>query len=479
MGRRRKRILSLKFHLLRRDDSDATKRLSSSKLCSNRAEDDRRLPEDQMTIQAATFEDEVPIDDQRKQRSLFCVITIILGVVLLAIHALFAPILGEPSLPVVLLLGLMLVLRAFEWLWLHKLRRRLTQKETRVENYVSIVSVFLVTALLTYFTNRDESPYFVLLAIPILQSAYMFGLFVTALTIVAADTMILLWIWHYYALHPPPRLPEYLEIGILCVVYILMGLLVWFLVNQLKRNQLQLKVSLESLQATRERLISEEKLAAVGRLASGLAHEIRNPVAMISSSLSTAISPGTDESEREEMFTIAARESKRLESLTADFLTYARPSPLHRSSVLMNDQLSYIAAATRAHGASRGIAIVSELDNELSANVDASQIEGALLNLVLNAIDATPNGGTVKLNASLTGNVLKIEVEDSGPAIPEADIPRIFEPFFTTKPAGTGLGLAIARRAAIAHGGDLLLSQNRDGCVTFSMTLLGSTVTEK
>lgn len=425
-----------------------------------------------MTIQAGASEDDVPIDDQRTQRSLFCAITIILGVVLLAIHALFAPILGEPSLPVVLLLGLLLALKTSEWLWLHKLSRKLTEKEARIENHVSIASIFVVTALLTYFTNRDESPYFVLLAIPILQSAYMFGLLATVSTIVAADTTILFWIWHYYALHPPARLPEYLEIGILCVVYLLMGLLVWLLVNQLKRNQSRLKDILESLQATRERLISEEKLAAVGRLASGVAHEIRNPVAMISSSLTTATSPGIDEDEREEMFAIAARESKRLESLTADFLTYARPSPLRRSPVLMNDQLSYIAAATKAHGASRGVAILSQLDNELPVDVDAPQIEGALLNLVLNAIDATPTGGSVKLNASLTGNVLSIEVEDSGPAIPESDLPQIFEPFFTTKPSGTGLGLAIARRAAIAHGGDLQLTQNRDGCVTFSMTLL-------
>jgi signal transduction histidine kinase len=264
----------------------------------------------------------------------------------------------------------------------------------------------------------------------------------------------------------------------LCVVYILMGLLVWFLVNQLKTNQSRLTNSLELLQATRERLIREEKLAAVGRLASGVAHELRNPVAMISSSLATATYPGTEEGEREEMFAIAARESKRLESLTADFLTYARPSPLRRSPVLMNDLLSYIAAVTRAHSASRGITIVSELEGDLPVDIDAPQMEGALLNLVLNAIDATPSGGTVKLNASLAGNVLSIDVEDSGPAIPEADLPQIFEPFFTTKPAGTGLGLAIARSAAIAHGGDLHLSQNRDGCVTFSMTLTRSTLNE-
>jgi len=354
----------------------------------------------------------------------------------------------------------------------------LTEGEARIESYVSIASMFVLTALLTYFTNRDENPYFVLLAIPILQCAYMFGLLLTTLTIVAADTMILFWIWYFYALHPPARITEFLEIGILCVVYLLMGLLVWFLVDQLKANQSRLTNSLEQLRATRERLVSEEKLAAIGRLASGVAHEIRNPVAMISSSLATATYPETEEGEREEMFAIAARESKRLESLTADFLSYARPSPLRRSPVLVNDQLSYIAAVTRAHAASRGVAIVAEFEGDLSFDLDAPQMDGALLNLVLNAIDATPSGGTVKVGASLAGNVLRIDVEDSGPAIPEADLPQIFEPFFTTKPAGTGLGLAIARGAAIAHGGDLHLSQNRDGCVTFSMTLTSSALSQ-
>jgi signal transduction histidine kinase len=144
----------------------------------------------------------------------------------------------------------------------------------------------------------------------------------------------------------------------------------------------------------------------------------------------------------------------------------------------MNDQLSYITAVTRAHAASRGVTIVSELEGDFSVDLDAPQMEGALLNLVLNAIDATPSGGRVKLSASLTGNALSIDVEDSGPAIPEADLAQIFEPFFTTKPSGTGLGLAIARSAAIAHGGDLYLSQNRDGCVTFSLTLARSTESE-
>jgi two-component system sensor histidine kinase HydH len=431
-----------------------------------------------MALQAAVFEEEIRMDGLVRQKSVFCIISLIVGVLLLLIHALFASILGEPSLPVIGLLGLMLSLRVLELLWLHQRSRRLTEREARTESYLSIASIFVLTALLTYFTNRDENPYFVLLAIAILQCAYMFGLLLTILTIAAADSMIFYWIWHYYSLHPPARVAEYLEIGMLCVVYILMGLLVWFLVNQLKTNQSMLQNSLELLQATRERLISEAKMAAVGRLASGVAHEIRNPVAMISSSLATAAHPGTDYGEREEMFAIAARESKRLESLTADFLTYARPSPLRRSNVLMNDLLSYIAAATRAHAASRSLTILSELSDELPFDFDAPQVEGAILNLVLNAIDATPEGGMIRLNASLEGDLLNIDVEDSGPSIPDSDIAQIFEPFFTTKQAGTGLGLAIARGAAIAHGGDLRLSSNLEGRVRFSMTIRSRSVNE-
>ena len=431
-----------------------------------------------MARQAETIRQANPLDGMVEQKSAFCIITLIVGVLLLSIHALFSSILGEPSLPVIGLLSLMLVLRVLELVWLRGRSGRLTEREATIESYVSIASMFVLTALLTYFTNRDENPYFVLLAIPILQSAYMFGLLFTILTIAAADFMILFWVWHFYSLNPPARVTEYLEIGMLCVVYFLMGLLVWLLVHQLKTNQSKLKHSLELLQATRERLIGEEKLAAVGRLASGVAHEIRNPVAMISSSLATAAYPGTEPGDREEMFAIAARESKRLESLTADFLTYARPSTLRRSPVLMNDLLNYIAAATRAHATSRAITIDSELTDDLLVDIDAPQVEGALLNLVLNAIDATPSGGKIKLNALLERNLLSIDVEDSGPSIPETDLPQIFEPFFTTKPAGTGLGLAIARSAAIAHGGDLSLTCNLDGCVTFSMTLARTTSNE-
>ncbi len=215
-----------------------------------------------------------------------------------------------------------------------------------------------------------------------------------------------------------------------------------------------------------------------GRLASGVAHEIRNPVAMISSSLAMANLTGTEDAERKVMFAIAERESKRLESLTTDFLTFARPSPLRPTPVLINDLLSYVASVARAHSASRYIAVESILADDMRMNIDIPQMEGALLNLVMNAIDATPPNGTIKFRSAAHQNGICIDIEDSGPPIPDSDLAQIFEPFFTTKPAGTGLGLAIARGAARAHGGDVRLSENREGCVRFSMTLINPTTNE-
>ena len=431
-----------------------------------------------MTTQGVQFDAEVPIEDLCRQKSVFSSIALLVIAVLLLLHTLFSSVLGKPSFTVVMLLGFALVLAAVELMWLRMRSRELTETAVKIESWFSIGIAFALTALLTYITNRDESPYFVLLAIPILQCAYVFGLLSTILTIAAADGMIFFWLSRFYVLHPPVRITQYLEGGMLSVVYMQMGLLVWFLVNRLKANQFRLSATLNALKATRERLIREEKLAAVGRLASGIAHEIRNPVAMISSSLSTASHPETEAGEREEMFAIAAQESRRLELLTADFLTYARPSQPNRSPVLMKDMLSYIAGVTKAHAARRSIAIESELVEEIPIDIDVPQVEGALLNLVLNAIDATPAGGTIKLSAALDGSTLTVNIQNSGPPIPDSDLARIFEPFFTTKPAGTGLGLAIARGAAKAHGGDLWLSSNQDGCVTFSMTLRRSTMVD-
>ncbi|HEV2170640.1 MAG TPA: HAMP domain-containing sensor histidine kinase, partial [Candidatus Binatus sp.] len=203
-----------------------------------------------------------------------------------------------------------------------------------------------------------------------------------------------------------------------------------------------------------------------------IAHEIRNPVAMISSSLATATRLDQDESEREEMFSIAAKEAQRLERLTSDFLTYARPRPVRIAPTNVADTLNYVATVARAHAANEGVAIDVSADSKLEAEFDATQMHQALLNLVLNAIDACHRGDQVKLTAQRNGNgTIRIDVVDPVGPIPADIVGRIFEPLFTTKHGGNGLGLSIARNIARAHGSDLALRANEPRQVCFSIEI--------
>lgn len=407
----------------------------------------------------------------RKQQTAFAVLILFVIAVLLSMHVLFTPLLGAPSKAVIFILSVGFLIKVWEILRLRKRQEGISASQARTETVISIVGIFVLAAVLAFLTRRDDPPYFVLLAIPILRCAYQFGLRATIATILAAIGMMFAWITHYFTMHPPARPTEYLQTAMIAVIFCLTGPLVWFLVKQLKQREAKLYEKMIELETTREKLVAEEKLAAIGRLASGVAHEIRNPVAMIASSLATAAFPASDVREREEMFAIAAREARRLENLTMDFLVYARPSVPQRSLASVSDIARHVADVTRMRAADRSIDVRLQAPEDVFADVDAAQIEGALLNLSLNALDATPAGGHIEVRLRGGEHAVYVDVENSGNAIPASNLTKIFEPFFTTKPGGTGLGLAIARGIATAHGGNLWVSTNMDGAVVFTMTV--------
>jgi signal transduction histidine kinase len=191
---------------------------------------------------------------------------------------------------------------------------------------------------------------------------------------------------------------------------------------------------------------------------------------MIASSLATAARAGQDEAERKEMFVIASKEAARLERLTTDFLVYARPRAPQIGRANLADLLNYVASVARAHAANKGVAIKVLADRDLEGDFDAGQIQQALLNLVLNAIDACRGGDSVSLKAEKNGNpAIRIDVIDPAGPIPGETVERIFEPLFTTKQEGNGLGLAIARNIVRAHGGEIVLRINEPRLVCFSI----------
>ncbi len=426
------------------------------------------IPESEAIPGLARFD----FESFRYQQIVFATLNLFVLGALLVLHGLFAILLGEPTPALLITLGTAFLLKMLELLWLWAGVRRLSEAGADAIVWSSLCLNIGLAILLSFLTDRGDSPYFVLLALPVLQAAYRFRLPTLIGVILVSDLMTFFWVWHFATLHPAIYAVEYLEAGVISVVYALVGLLVWLLVNQLRRDQRRLAHSLEELEHTRERLMVEGKLAAVGRLSSAVAHEIRNPVAIIASSLVTADRPEAGEQQRKEMYSIARSEAARLEKLTNDFLSYARPSEPTRSRIALSEVLGYIAEIARVHALKKEISIVVESENDQWANLDRAQIQSALLNLVLNALDATPRGGRIVIRSHrLSAGNIEVQVENTAEPISNEVLSRMFEPFYTTKPNGTGLGLAISRNIARAHGGDLIVAHNELGHVCFSMTL--------
>ena len=260
----------------------------------------------------------------------------------------------------------------------------------------------------------------------------------------------------------------------LAVAGVIVALVVSLLTAALRRETARLRHSLADLRATRAQLVAEEKLAAVGRLAAGIAHEIRNPVAMIASSLELAAQESTPAGTRAEMSSIAREEAARLTTLTNDFLAYARGRPPQRRDTALADVAQYVASLVAARAAETGAAVRTDARPGLRASVDELLLQQAMLNLATNALDATPAGGVVTIGAAPAADGrgdVELFVENTGDPVPPEAVGTLFEPFFTTKPQGTGLGLPIARRIAQAHGGELVLARNEPGRVRFAIRL--------
>jgi signal transduction histidine kinase len=399
-------------------------------------------------------------DSQWRQQSIFTILNLILLVALWAGHTCFAGFWGQPSGALLALLAASFALRAGELLWLR--RRVLRRRDAVALTCCSIAFNLALAIVLASVVDREDSQYAALLAVPILESAFQFGRAATLAVATAADGIVFYWVWRYFHLHPPTKVGEYFEAGTLSLILLIVGVLGSAIVQRLRQKQ-------EQLEHTRERLLQQEKMAAVGRLSSAMAHEIRNPVAMISSSLSTART--MEGSEREQMLEIAGMESSRLVKLTSDLLSYSKPRRPVPAKCELRDTVSYVANTCHAHAASKGVAIDIDAPENVPAEYDEAFLQQALMNLVLNAVDASPPGTAVSLSVKVAaGDQARIEVENPGGPIPAGVVDRLFEPFFTTKPQGTGFGLATAYSLMLAQGGDLMLTGNSQ-TVRFTMMI--------
>ncbi len=388
-------------------------------------------------------------------------------------HALFAPALGNPPPILYALVLTRFAAQAFELAWLHSsaIAERTMRRYAHATIWLNLAFAFVLSRV----SGVADSHYVVLMLLPVVAAAFRYRPLGIALAVGAAASATLLQVRLYFSgTGRAADATEYFEASQVALIYVAMAIVVALLARRLRAEQNDLRRSLEELERTRDALVEREKLAATGRLASAIAHEIRNPVAMIASSLELARRDGPGALSRADLDAILVQEARRLERLTNDFLAYARQRPPERRPTALAPTLGAAADLARARAADSRVAIAVDCPEDLVAEVDTYLLQQGVLNLVGNALDAVAPGGSVRLEATAVGPDVTLSVSNTGPPIPPAVVARLFEPFFSTKPGGTGLGLAITRSIARAHGGEIELAENRSDRVRFAWSLPGA-----
>jgi len=348
------------------------------------------------------------------------------------------------------------------------------------------VYLLLCTLVVWVTTTEEESVNWIIYLLPVAVAAASLSLKQTLATCAVATVLFFSLVPPDFFLDPAKRVEEVPELLVFAITFFLVGVLIQSYSEQSRRqlarqrelnerllqNQATLKESLDRLEAAEESLRRQDRLAALGEMSAGIAHEIRNPLGIISSSAQLlGRKVGEPAAGVRQLLDIIEEETVRLNGLISDFLTFGRPA----RPVLRLCDLRPIAAKAVEHIAAmareRSVAIEAELPvDPVAAQVDPDMLQQVLLNLLLNALEASRPGGRVVVRLQPADAALRLEVDDNGCGIPPENLSKIFNPFFTTKEEGTGLGLANAHRIIEMHGGRLDVSSSAAG-TTFSVTL--------
>jgi two-component system sensor histidine kinase PilS (NtrC family) len=241
-----------------------------------------------------------------------------------------------------------------------------------------------------------------------------------------------------------------------------------------KVGQIIIFQDLTHIKEMEESMRRSEKLATIGQLAAGIAHEIRNPLASISGAIQLLKEEKGAEASTQRLMEIILAESGRLNRLITDFLLYAQPPKLNKKKVdigaLVDNTLEVF---SRSPQWTKGLTLSKIMEPNTTISADPQQIEQVLWNLFINAVDAMEGKGIleVKVHKDGKGRMVTLAVSDTGKGISAKDVNKIFDPFFTTKEGGTGLGLSIVHKIVESHGGDIAAESRPHHGTTFTLTL--------
>jgi signal transduction histidine kinase len=250
--------------------------------------------------------------------------------------------------------------------------------------------------------------------------------------------------------------------------------------DRLQQSHDQLQQTVESLRgelSEKNRLLERRnRLAALGEMAAGMAHEIRNPLGGIQLYASLLAKDVSDRTDSAQLVTKISAGVKRLESLVSQVLHFTREITASVAEADLSEVVSESVELSHNAMLARGITCTVDGPTTLPVTIDPTLIGQALLNLLLNAADATSNGGGVSVTfgaatADTGARQFHVVVRDSGPGIPPGILDKIFNPFFTTKDNGTGLGLAIVHRIVEAHEGTISVTNPPEGGARFEIRI--------
>jgi signal transduction histidine kinase len=215
-----------------------------------------------------------------------------------------------------------------------------------------------------------------------------------------------------------------------------------------------------------------EKMAAIGELAAGIAHEIRNPLGIITGSAET-VRKHTDRKIQNEMTGYILEESKRINGLINSFLDFARPKEPKLVRCNLNEILEKTLLLISPQAKTLGVEIRKEILQTIHpVFIDPDQMRQAFTNLGVNALEAMPKGGILHVSAlENTKSEVMLRFSDTGKGIPKEMQSKVFDPFFTTKEGGTGLGLSIVHRIITQHGGNISVEDKEGGGSIFTISL--------
>lgn len=268
--------------------------------------------------------------------------------------------------------------------------------------------------------------------------------------------------------------PYILDLALLVMVLAVGGSLTGSFVSSARA----LEVSSRNLAIAHEELVKRERLAALGELAAVVAHEVRNPLAVVFNATAGLRKATVGTADHDALTGIIQEEAERLRDMVADLLEFARPRPPVFAPVALGEVVRGAVEAARAASGADARAVAIDVDRSLTeTSCDERLVRQAVVNLVSNALLAPKRSGPVRVRVAVVEDdareegSIAISVADNGAGVAADQRERVFTPFYSTRPSGTGLGLSVVRSSAEAHGGDVVVSETPGGGATFTMRL--------